>query len=395
MGLKKFELIELEESLKEAKIPNQIEDLKQKYIKWTKEAKELKEKFESEFSKEKTELIIEKMKIIKILNCDDSFFKNGGLLVGFDESQQSKIGTYARISCFKFGESQVWFEDGKYKFRDYMYKPMMGYLEDSYQKVRAYKKAINNFVKNLEHEFQGTPLLSSVIKIKDWYEKIFPYDINDEWDRNMPTVGHVADRIRTADELICTILRMKKIKSDFPNREIIFLGDGIAAFRSHIFPPSVFIKFFLKFLKYYDLNYYAFSKTCRLREKTTRALILPIISAISFEPPLDGGPFIVEMSQAHSESNSHLVRLIKRKMPALRFDVPKDINLNGAISIIKRLIPFSPLGYPLCLEHAHNASSLTRLEWRILDVKYLGAQEDPSTKNLVLNLRKYVLPSMK
>jgi len=82
-------------------------------------------------------------------------------------------------------------------------------------------------------------------------------------------------------------------------------------------------------------------------------------------------------------------------MPALRFDVPKDINLNGAISIIKKLIPFSPLGYPLCLEHAHNASSLTRLEWRILDVKYLGAQEDPSTKNLVSNLRKYVLPSMK
>ena len=141
MGLKKFELIELDQSLKEAKIPDQIEDLKQKYIKWTKEAKELKEKFESELSKEKTEISIKEMKIKKIVNCDDSFFKNGGLLVGFDESQQSKIGTYARVSCFKFGESQVWFEDGKYKFRDYMYEPMKGYLEDSYQKVLAYKKA--------------------------------------------------------------------------------------------------------------------------------------------------------------------------------------------------------------------------------------------------------------
>ncbi|GAG57136.1 unnamed protein product [marine sediment metagenome] len=79
-------------------------------------------------------------------------------------------------------------------------------------------------------------------------------------------------------------------------------------------------------------------------------------------------------------------------MPALRFDVPREIDLNGAIAIIKTIIPFSPLGYPLCLEHAHNASTLTNLEWRILNIKFRGTQEDPRTKNLVTNLRKYVLP---
>ena len=45
MGLKKFELIELEKSLKKAELPEEIEGLKQKYVKWTKEAKELKEKY--------------------------------------------------------------------------------------------------------------------------------------------------------------------------------------------------------------------------------------------------------------------------------------------------------------------------------------------------------------
>ena len=62
MGLKKFQLIELEKSLQKAKLPEQIETLKQKYIKWTKEAKELKEKQESELSKEKTEIILKEMK---------------------------------------------------------------------------------------------------------------------------------------------------------------------------------------------------------------------------------------------------------------------------------------------------------------------------------------------
>jgi len=387
VGLKKYKLIELEESLKKAELPAQIEELKKKHVQWTKEAKEIREKYQKELDKEKTEIIIKNMKYILIDGVDNTFFENGGLLIGFDESQQSRIGTYARVSCFKFGESQVSFENGKYKYRDYMYEPLFGYIEDSYQKIDVYTNAAENFVKNLEVEFKGTPLEPSIAEIRKWREKVFPTERDLEWNHNLPSVGHVADRIRTADELLSTVIRMKQIKKEFPDREIIFLGDGIAAFRPSYINSSQFVNFFLKFLKEYKLKYYAFSKTCRLREKDTGVFILPVFSKI-----IDELPFIVEIPQKHSISNSHLVRLIKREMPALRFDVPREIDLNGAIAIIKTIIPFSPLGYPLCLEHAHNASTLTNLEWRILYIKFRGTQEDPRTKNLVTNLRKYVLP---
>ena len=330
--------------------------------------------------------------ISEIKGIDNSFYKNGGILVGFDESQQSKIGTYARVSCFKFGESQVYIEEEKYKFKNFMYEPMFGYIEDSYQKINAYTSAIEQFVNNLEEEFKTTTLKSDVAKIKEWFEKIFPIEVQDEWGKNMPTVGHVSDRIRTADELLCSTIRMKQIKEKCPDQEIIFLGDGISAFRAHIFPPAVFVKFFLRFLKEYHINYYAFSKICRLRSKNTGTLILPVVSEISYGSPYDCCPFIVEMPQTHSQSNSYLTRLIKRKMPALRFDVPRENNLAKSVEILKKIIPYSPTGYPLCLEHAHKASQLTGLEWRLLDVKYLGTQADPRTKNLVNNLRKFVLP---
>lgn len=387
MGLKKYKLIELEESLKKAELPAQIEELKKKHVQWTKEAKEIREKYQKELDKEKTEIIIKNMKYILIDGVDNTFFENGGLLIGFDESQQSKIGTYARVSCFKFGESQVSFENGKYKYRDYMYEPLFGYIEDGYQKIDVYTNAAENFVNNLEEEFKGTSLEPSIAEIRKWREKVFPTERDLEWNHNLPSVGHVADRIRTADELLSTVIRMKQIKKELPDREIIFLGDGIAAFRPSYINSSQFVNFFLKFLKEYKLKYYTFSKTCRLREKDTGVFILPVFSKI-----IDKDPFIVEIPQKHSISNSHLVRLIKREMPALRFDMPREIDLNGAIAIIKTIIPFSPLGYPLCLEHAHNASTLTNLEWRILDIKFRGTQEDPRTKNLVTNLRKYILP---
>jgi len=387
VGLKKYKLIELEESLSKAELPAQIEELKKKSVQWTKEAKEIREKYQKELDKEKTEILIKNMKHTPIGGVDNIFFENGGLLVGFDESQQSKIGTYARVSCFKFGESQVSFENGKYKYRDYMYEPLFGYLEDSYQKVVVYTNAAENFIINLEYEFKGTSLEPFIAEIRKWREKVFPTERDLEWKHNLPSVGHVADRIRTADELLGTVIRMKQIKKEFPNREIIFLGDGIAAFRPSYINSIQFVNFFLKFLKEYNLKYYAFSKTCRLREKNTGVFILPIFSKI-----VEKDPFIVEIPQTHSLSNSHLVRLVKREMPALRFDVPRENNLNRAITIVKEIIPFSPLGYPLCLEHAHNASRLTKLEWRILEIKFKGTQEDPRTKNLVSDLRKYVLP---
>jgi hypothetical protein len=387
MGLKKFKLIELDESLSKANLPAQIEELKKKHIEWTPEAKEIREQYKKELEKEKTDIIIEQMKHTRIEGVNDTFFKQGGLLIGFDESQQSKIGTYARVSCFKFGESQISFENGKYRFRDYMYEPSFGYIEDSYQKVDIYTNAAENFVSNLEEEFKGTPLEHSINEIRKWRDKVFPTETGLEWKHNLPSVGHVADRIRAADELLCTVIRMKQIKKEFPKRQIIFLGDGIAAFRPSYINSIQFVRFFLQFLNEYNLKYYAFSKTCRLREKNTGVFILPIFSKI-----IEKEPFIVEIPQTHSESNSHLVRLVKREMPALRFDVPKEIDFKNAISLIKQIIPFSPLGYPLCLEHAHKASQLTKLEWRILDVKFRGTQEDPRTKNLVSNLRKYVLP---
>ena len=40
MGLKKFKLIELEESIRKAELPDQIEEIKKKHIKWEKEDKE-------------------------------------------------------------------------------------------------------------------------------------------------------------------------------------------------------------------------------------------------------------------------------------------------------------------------------------------------------------------
>jgi len=96
-----------------------------------------------------------------------------------------------------------------------------------------------------------------------------------------------------------------------------------------------------------------------------------------------------EIPQLHSRSNTHLLRLIEGETPALRFDVPTNINFTKTISIIKKIIPFSPLGYPLCLNYAHKASLMSKFEKRILDVKYLEVQEDPRTKNLIQELRKY------
>lgn len=385
MGLKKYELIDLDKSLAEAELSEQIEEIKKDFIKWTKEERDLKEKYIQDPNLEKTEIILDEMKPIGLPKIDDTFLKNGGLLVGFDESSTSRSGTYAKLSCFKFGESQVSFEDAKYKYRNYMYEPLFGYIEDSYQKIKVYTSAIENFVKNLEEEFKGSSLETSVEEIRKWFERIFPRDTQKEWDKRQPTIGIIIDRIRTADELLCTIFRMKQIKDEFPNREIIFLGDGIAAFRPHYFgfPSSHFIRFFKKFLKEYQLNYYTFSKVCRLRDKKYGTLIAPTWSKI-----IEEDPFVLEVPQDHSNSNSHLVRMIKIKKPVLRFDVPKNIDLKGTIEILKKITPFSPIGYPLALKFAHEASSLTELEKRILFIKYKGSQEDPRTKSLITKYRK-------
>ncbi|MEX2682724.1 MAG: hypothetical protein Q6373_014070 [Candidatus Sigynarchaeota archaeon] len=391
MTLKQLKLIELKDSIEKAVLPDQIEELKKKHIEWMKEAKELGERYTDpeEVEKEDTELVIKDMieKAKPIDGVDTSFFKRGGIVVGFDESQQSKIGTYARVSCFKFAESHVCFENGKYKIQDYIYEPSVGYIEDSYQKFIVYAEAVENFVKNLELGFKGTPLEPHVKAIRAWRIKFLPTSTSDEWKKITPSDGYVADRIRMLDELLNTFLRMKKIKEENPDKDIIFLGDGISAFRSHIVNPAAVITFFSEFCKHYGLKYYTFSKTCRLREKNTGVFLLPAISEITKDKP-----FIIGIKQDHSKSHTFLVRLVHRDMPALRFDIPAFLDPADAIGILKLLIPFCPTGYPVCLEHAHKASQLNDLEWRRLDVQYLCTEKDPRTRHLINNLRSYVLP---
>lgn len=384
MGIKKVELLDLEYTLDNAQLPSQIEEITENEESWTRSPKEARDPLRKDLQLERTDVFIKNLKPEYFTGVDLSFRDNNGLLIGFDESQYTKAGTYARVTCFKFGESQVDFENSKFREKNYIYQPVYGYIEDSSQKINVYTQAVENFVSNLEEEFKDTSLRPYVERIRIWRNNRFPRSTKIEWRRFLPTAGHVADRIRTLDELLCSVIRMRQIKEEFTDRELIFLGDGISAFRPHIIPPASFTIFFTKFLQHYKIKYYAVSKTCRLRESESGVFILPVISSIIGERP-----FIVRIPQTHSRSNTHLVRLITSEIPALRFDVPMNVNFSDTISIIKKIIPFCPLGYPLCLKNAHNSSLMSKFEKRILEVKYLEVQEDPRTKNLIQELREF------
>ncbi|MFX1410382.1 MAG: hypothetical protein ACFFA6_08515, partial [Promethearchaeota archaeon] len=201
-----------------------------------------------------------------------------------------------------------------------------------------------------------------------------------------PSMGHVVDRIRTADEVLKSLIRIKEVSNWGKNKNVVFLGDGIQMFRRHIFPPTAFTEFFYRFIETFDIKYYSFSKTCRLRDAQGN-FILPIWSEI-----LEKSKFIVELPDlsVYTKSNAYIVRL-QNDSSTLRFDILDYLELKNAIYILKNLIPFSPQGYPLCLLAAHEASTLLPSEYNILEGKFMDLQYDKKTKTYAQEWRKKVL----
>ena len=310
-------------------------------------------------------------------------------IIGFDESSNTFSGTYARLASFKFGEGQVIFKDGKYKIEKIMYRPISSYIEDNEHKLIVYKTVIENFVKTIKRDFYNGSLKGKIDELEDWYENTYKKKIDDHikgHDFYYPSLGHVVDRIRTADEILKSLIRIKEESNWGKNKNVIFLGDGIQMFRQHIFPPSSFIEFFYRFIINYDIKYYSFSKTCRLRDAQGN-FILPIWSEI-----LKTKKFLVELPDlsVYTKSKAYITRL-QEESSALRFDIPDYLDTKDASHILKNLIPYSPRGYPLCLIGAHEASTLLVSEYNKLESKFLELKYDPKIKRYTESWRQKVL----
>jgi len=317
------------------------------------------------------------------------FIENDYKIIGFDESSNTFSGTYAKLASFKFGEAQISLEGGKYKKEYTMYKPISAYIEDNEHKLIIYKTVIENFIKTIKKEFYIGNLKDKVDNLEDWYEAIYKKKIEEHIEARKfyhPSLGHVIDRIRTADEILKSLIRIKIESNLGKNKRVIFLGDGIQMFRQHIFPPIAFTEFFYRFIETYDIQYYSFSKTCRLRDAQGNFL-LPIWSEI-----LEDKRFLVELPDlsAYTKSKAYLTR-IQNSHQALRFDICDYLDTKDAIYTIKNLIPFSPRGYPLPLVGAHEASTLLVSEYNKLESTFLQLQYDKKTKKYTQEWRKKVL----
>ncbi|MFX1275809.1 MAG: hypothetical protein ACFFBP_16770 [Promethearchaeota archaeon] len=311
-------------------------------------------------------------------------------IIGFDESSNTFSGTYARLASFKFGEGQLTFKNGKYQKELIMYKPITAYIEDNEHKLIIYRYVIQNFVDTIKNSFYKGNLKNEIDKLDKWFENTYKKKIDDHINAHnfyYPSMGHVIDRIRTADEILKSLIRIRDESNWGNNKKVIFLGDGIQMFRQHIFPPQAFINFFYKFIKIYNIKYYSFSKTCRLRDAQGN-FILPIWSEI-----LDKQRFLVELPDLsqYTKSKAFITRL-QEDSATLRFDVPDFYSINEAIKILRNLIPYSPRGYPLCLEDAHNASTLLPSEYNKLEGNFLELQYDEKTKKYTQEWRHKVLP---
>ena len=309
-------------------------------------------------------------------------------IIGFDESSNTLSGTYAKLASFKFGEGQLTFKDGVYHKEKIMYKPITTYIEDNEHKLIIYKTVIENFVKTIKREFYVGNLKDKVDKLEEWFESTYKKKIDDHINSHAfyyPTLGHVVDRIRTADEILKTLIRIKEISNWGKNENVVFLGDGIQMFRQHIFPPTAFTEFFYRFIQEYKIKYYSFSKTCRLRDAQGNFL-LPIWSDIYEDN------FIVDLPDLskYTKSKAYLTR-IQKDSSALRFDICDDLDTKDAIHILKNLIPFSPRGYPLCLVGAHEASSLLVSEYNKFEAEFMKLKYDKKTKNYAHKWRHKVL----
>ncbi|MFX1378264.1 MAG: hypothetical protein ACFFA4_04150, partial [Promethearchaeota archaeon] len=167
---------------------------------------------------------------------------------------------------------------------------------------------------------------------------------------------------------------------------VVLLGDGIQMFRQHIFPPGAFTEFFYRFIETFDIKYYSFSKTCRLRDAQGN-FILPIWAEI-----LNDKNFLVELPDLsiYTKSKAYITKL-QQNSSALRFDVCDYLDTKDAIYVLKNLIPYSPRGYPLSLSGAHEASTLLVSEYNKLESAFLELQFNKKTKNYAQEWRKKVL----
>ncbi len=317
------------------------------------------------------------------------YVDNGFKIIGFDESSNTLSGTYARLGSFKFGEGQITLIDGKYNINKIMYKPITTYIEDNEHKLIIYQTVIENFVKNVKRVFYVGDLKNFIDELEDWYETTFSNKIKSAIDNHAfyyPSIAHVVDRIRTADEILKSLIRIKEESNWGKNKKVVFLGDGIQMFRHHIFPPEAFTKFFFKFVESYNINYYTISKTCRLRDAQGN-FILPIWSEIMKE-----NNFLVEMPDlsAYTKSKAYIARLQKNSA-ALRFDIPDFLDTKDAKYILQNIMPYSPRGYPLCLVGAHEASTLLVSEYNKLESKFMELKFDDRTKKYTESWRQKVL----
>jgi len=393
-----FELISLEKSINERpersidlEIKKFKEYIQEKRLKWTEEEKiELEtDKFDDDESIKNSKIVFDEMEHRLIDNDSNDYIENDFRIIGFDESSNTFPGTYARLASFKFGEGEISYKNGKYDLHKIMYKPISCYIEDNEHKLIIYKTVIENFVKTIKKDFYVGNLKDKIDDLEEWFEEIYKKKIEDHikaHDFYYPSMGHVVDRIRTTDEVLKSLIRIKEESNWGKNKNVVFLGDGIQMFRRHIFPPSAFTEFFYRFIETYDIKYYSFSKTCRLRDAQGN-FILPIWSEI-----LEKSKFIVELPDlsVYTKSNAYVVRL-QKDSSALRFDILDYLELKNAVYILKNLIPFSPQGYPLCLLAAHEASTLLPSEYNILEGKFMELQHDKKTKTYAQQWRKKVL----
>jgi len=359
--------------------------------KWTEEEKiELEtDKFDNDESLKNTNLLFSEMPHIAVGKESMNYVRDNYKIIGFDESSNTFSGTYARLASFKFGECHLTFKDGEYQKEKIMYKPITTYIEDNEHKLIIYKTVIENFVKTIKREFYVGKLKDKVDKLEEWFETTYKKKIDDHINSHAfyyPTLGHVVDRIRTADEILKTLIRIKEISNWGKNENVIFLGDGIQMFRQHIFPPTAFTEFFYRFIQLYKIKYYSFSKTCRLRDAQGNFL-LPIWSVI-----YENKNFLVDMPDLsmYTKSRAYLTRL-QQDSSALRFDICDDLDTKDALYVIKNLIPYAPRGYPLCLVGAHEASTLLASEFNKLEAAFLELQYDPKTRKYAQKWRHKVL----
>ncbi|MFX0009898.1 MAG: hypothetical protein ACFE9R_06265 [Candidatus Hermodarchaeota archaeon] len=389
----------MDESLKKRTVdsPEQIikrfkESMKGRITNWTKDEKvELEtDKFDTDEPLENSSKLCIDMPHQIIEGDSSEYIEKDFKIIGFDESSYTNSGTYGKIASFKFGECQINYKDGKYKKNLVMYRPIFAYIEDNVHKLIIYRDVIENFVKKLKKEFYHGSLKYNIDDIEDWFENVYKKKINkhiDEHKYYYPSIGHVVDRIRTADEILKTLIRIRDESDWGKNKKVVFLGDGIHMFRQHIFPPKSFTNFFYNFIQTYDIKYFSFSKTSRLRDIQGNFILL------YWDDKIKSEPFIVELPELseYTVSWTYIVRLIEDSA-SLRFDIPDYYDTTDAKIILKRLIPFSPFGYPLSLSGAHEASSMLPIEKHKFEAEFLTLQHDPETRRFMQVHRHKVIP---